>query len=614
MNKTIIININGIVFHIEEDAYETLRAYMIDIKRHFGRESREILEDIENRIAEMFDERIQTGKKEVINMDDVREVIERMGRVSDFERDGEDEDGFRSAESAEKQDVPHSFQRFGRKLMRDTDDQVLGGVCRGLAHYFGTDARWIRVLFAALVLFGGSGFMLYVVLWIAMPAAESRADKMAMRGKTPNLQNFKKSFEEEARSFSENFSGKNGPIRQSARLAGKVAVGFLALIGRFTGWILLLISILMMTGLFIWYAFNQLNFLGMENPIIFPPLEMLSNAQALIAATFGFLAMGIPFLALFLWLIRILFKTERMSNYMTVSILAAWLLSVVGVIYYCVDTSQDFREESTIRVQRDIDVQDVYRFSERDVRVLDGNERNSPEEKFNIRIFNVRIEGKNFRKQLRPNIWIHFESTDPLARPHVQYRYSAEGRTYDLAAERAGDRGHSGGKHAALSQPFPAENRPSGQKPARERHGFPSGRLEGRHPWRAPPQTPGHFLPEMPGKLRRPRTPKVHGMGNDENGACLLSPFGEWSIGGRALSWCARSLVTAGTGFSKTRKLERILPIPSLTPQNRYQQTHPAIFQTPHSGFCKSWNSRFFDQDYHDFHDFSGLWPRFSSW
>jgi len=441
MNKTIIININSIVFHIEEDAYETLRAYMIDIKRHFGRapESREILEDIENRIAEMFGERIQTGKKEVVNMADVREVIERMGRVSDFEREGEDADGFQATASAEAQDVPHAFRRFGRKLMRDTDDRVLGGVCRGLAHYFGTDVRWVRVVFLLLALFGGSGLLLYAMLWVVMPAAESRADKMAMRGKTPNLQNFKKSFEEEVRSLSENFSDTDGRIRRIARTAGRAAAGFLSLIGWFVGWILLIFSVLTMTGLFIWYAFNQLNFLGLENPIIFPPLEILSNGQALIAATFGFLGIGIPFLALFLGLIRILFKTQKMNNYMSISILAAWLVSVVGVIYYCVDTPQDFREKSTISVQREIEVREVYHFSERDVRVLDGNERDVSDAKFNIRVGNVRIDAKNFRKRLRSDIGISFESVDSLARPHIQYRYSAEGRTYNLAAQRAAD-------------------------------------------------------------------------------------------------------------------------------------------------------------------------------
>ena len=100
MNKTIIININGIVFHIEEEAYEVLRKYMIEIKRHFGKspENQEILEDIEMRIAEMFSERIEKGRKEVVTMEDVEQVINQMGRVSDFE-----ENSFESEEESAKE-------------------------------------------------------------------------------------------------------------------------------------------------------------------------------------------------------------------------------------------------------------------------------------------------------------------------------------------------------------------------------------------------------------------------------------------------------------------------------------------------------------------------------
>src|SRR5690606_36128017 len=198
MNKTIIININSIVFHIEEDAYDVLRSYMIDIKKHFGntRESKEILEDIENRIAEMFSERIHTGRKEVINLEDVQQVIEQMGRVSDFEENDEPigAEGFRQERRAGQ--APH-LEYVGKKLMRDPDDKILGGVCSGLGHYFGIEPVWLRVLLALFFLLGGSGVLVYIILWIVMPLAETRADKMAMRGENPNLQNFKKSFDEE---------------------------------------------------------------------------------------------------------------------------------------------------------------------------------------------------------------------------------------------------------------------------------------------------------------------------------------------------------------------------------------------------------------------------------
>src|SRR5690606_41584334 len=86
MNKTIIININGIIFHIEEDAYEVLQTYMTAVKKHFGysTDSNEIVGDIENRIAEMFSERIN-AQKAVIIMQDVNEVTAQMGNISDFE-------------------------------------------------------------------------------------------------------------------------------------------------------------------------------------------------------------------------------------------------------------------------------------------------------------------------------------------------------------------------------------------------------------------------------------------------------------------------------------------------------------------------------------------------
>src|ERR1700755_2538839 len=94
MNKTIIININGIVFHIEEDAYEVLKNYMTDVKRHFmnSADSLEITTDIENRIAEMFNELLANEHKQVVIEQDVRSVIEQMGTVEDFEHAEEDSD------------------------------------------------------------------------------------------------------------------------------------------------------------------------------------------------------------------------------------------------------------------------------------------------------------------------------------------------------------------------------------------------------------------------------------------------------------------------------------------------------------------------------------------
>ena len=178
MNKTIIININSIVFHIEEDAYEILRSYMIDIKKHFStnEDSAEILQDIENRIAEMFSERIHTGRKEVISTQDVEEIIAQMGKVSDFESVENDIDSNPSSTYTDE-----TFKgTYEKKLMRNPDDKVLGGVCSGLGYYFGMEAKWVRILFVLCFLFAGTGILLYVVLWAVMPLATKRADRMVL--------------------------------------------------------------------------------------------------------------------------------------------------------------------------------------------------------------------------------------------------------------------------------------------------------------------------------------------------------------------------------------------------------------------------------------------------
>src|SRR5580658_255355 len=133
MNKTIIININGIVFHIEEDAYEILKNYMTDVKRHFSNsaDSLEITTDIENRIAEMFSEILEKENKQVIVEQDVKLVIEQMGTVADFEsaeNDGQHEPGGYAYGNTER-----------RRLFRDPDDHLVGGVCSGIANYFDID-------------------------------------------------------------------------------------------------------------------------------------------------------------------------------------------------------------------------------------------------------------------------------------------------------------------------------------------------------------------------------------------------------------------------------------------------------------------------------------------
>src|ERR1700753_1690947 len=113
MNKTIIININGTVFHIEEDAYEVLKNYMTEVKRHFANaeDSFEITTDIENRIAEMFSEMLNENKQVIVTAD-VNMVIAQMGTVEDFETNDDGQKTHYDAKQVFTDD---------RKLFRDPD-------------------------------------------------------------------------------------------------------------------------------------------------------------------------------------------------------------------------------------------------------------------------------------------------------------------------------------------------------------------------------------------------------------------------------------------------------------------------------------------------------------
>jgi phage shock protein PspC (stress-responsive transcriptional regulator) len=190
MKKTIIINIGNSIIHIEEEAYDILSSYLLEIKQHFAKNADdfEIVTDIENRIAEMFAEILEQNNKQIVEMADVQQVIAQMGSVKDFQI---------ADEEANAQ--PNSFTNFlgDKKLYRDSDDAVVAGVCAGLGHYLNVEARWIRLIAFLSVFLGGSGVLAYLIFWIVVPKAITRSEKMQMKGEATNLFGYKKSFDEE---------------------------------------------------------------------------------------------------------------------------------------------------------------------------------------------------------------------------------------------------------------------------------------------------------------------------------------------------------------------------------------------------------------------------------
>ncbi len=196
MNDIKNINLGGYPFAIDLEAYFALEDYLDTIENHFSRSQgkSEIVSDIESRIAEIFKDRPKN--LEVVSMKDVHEAIAIMGTPEDF--------GATSYDSKDYDDIPESEWVFGRKLMRDPEDKIIGGVCSGAAAYFGIeDPIWVRLIMAALILGMGVGFGLYIVLWFVMPEATTASDRLAMRGEDINIENIGNEMEKGLESFTE---------------------------------------------------------------------------------------------------------------------------------------------------------------------------------------------------------------------------------------------------------------------------------------------------------------------------------------------------------------------------------------------------------------------------
>ena len=172
MKKVININFQGQVIAIEETAYEILNKYIVSLKKYFSREEGgdEIVNDIENRIAELFGNRLKLGIN-CITDEDVESIINNIGRPEDFDTEY-DESAKKESEAFENTANEYSFEDNSyesdnetKSLYRNSKDKILGGVCSGLAHYFKTDPVWLRLIF---LVFFGFLFWVYIILWIVL--------------------------------------------------------------------------------------------------------------------------------------------------------------------------------------------------------------------------------------------------------------------------------------------------------------------------------------------------------------------------------------------------------------------------------------------------------------
>lgn len=187
MKKVVNVGIGGTSFIIDEDAYHKLDQYLEKFRQrtNMGVLARDVMEDLEQRIAELFSEALKS-KQEVVNISLVSRVITQLGMPDgEYEEDtNQTINGGINMESEYKSAV--------KRLYRDSDNKTIGGVCSGLALYLNVDVVLVKIIFLVAFFMGGVGFWAYIIFWIVAPLAVTAVQKCEMRGLPVTAENIRR--------------------------------------------------------------------------------------------------------------------------------------------------------------------------------------------------------------------------------------------------------------------------------------------------------------------------------------------------------------------------------------------------------------------------------------
>ncbi len=344
MNKTININLGGIFFHIDEIAYKKLKLYLDAIRRSLSDDPQgrdEIINDIELRIGELLSERVK-DERQVVNENDIDEITKIMGKPEDYlvdEEMFEDEPKYRKKSTS-------------KKLYRDSEDKFLGGVSSGLAHYFGIDSLWVRLAWVIFVIAGfGVGIPIYILLWILIPEAESTAEKLQMKGEPVNISNIERKIREEFEGVTSRVKDgvndvtdkvKGSEFKEKAKSGlqevietlGKFFTAIFNIFGKFIGAILILVAATTLIALLIGgFSWGGIEILGIGDEYVhYPSIFIDSMLPSWLLILFGFFAVGIPFIILFMLGLKILSSNVKSFSTTTkLSFLGVWIISLLGL-------------------------------------------------------------------------------------------------------------------------------------------------------------------------------------------------------------------------------------------------------------------------------------------
>ncbi len=431
MNKTVTINLGGIVFHIDEDAYQKLSRYFDAIKRSLNNSSgqEEIIKDIEMRISELLSEKLLSDKH-VIGLKEIDEVIAVMGQPEDY-----------IIEDDSKAESNYQAYKKSKKLYRDKDKGMIGGVAAGLSHYLGIDVVWIRVILLLFFFGFGTGILAYIILWIATPEAITTSEKLEMTGEPVTISSIEKKVREEFDSVSEKFKNVDydkygNQIKTGAEKFGnslsEVISNIFKVFAKFLGVILIITGV---TVLF--FLFVGIFTLGTGAFIEFPWTEFANagNFTDYPIWVFGllmFLGVGIPFFFLTLLGFRLLSPSiKSIGSIAKYTLLALWILAIAALISIGIQQASEVAYEGktikkeTLNILPTDTLQIEFRYNENYTNDLDDTD--------NFRF--VQDASKN-EVIYSNNIHFEIEKTDEKA-PYIQIERRARGKSFNEAKKRA---------------------------------------------------------------------------------------------------------------------------------------------------------------------------------
>jgi len=434
MNKTVNINLGGMFFHIDEDAYLKLTRYFDAIKRSLNNSSGqdEIIKDIEMRVSELLTEK-QKSEKHVVGLKDIDEVIAVMGQPEDYRIE-------------EEENQNQSFNNYGprkhKKLYRDKEKGMIGGVATGLGHYFGIDSVWIKIVFLIFVFAGfGTGILAYFVLWVVTPEAVTTSEKLEMTGEPVTISNIEKKVREEIDSLSEKFKNadydkmgnqvKSGAERISSSFGDFVMTVF-KIFAKFLGVILIISGIgtlmLLLIGVFtlgtnVFIDFPWQNFIDAGNFTDYP------------IWSFGLLmlfAVGIPFFFLTLLGFKLLSPNlKSIGNITKYTLLAIWIISVAIAISIGIKQATEISYDNKIVEKKSIAISTkdtlYVKFRYNDYYAKDLNRHGD---------FQFVQDSAGNDLMYSTDVRLHVLRTDETS-PYLQIEKSARGNSFTNAKKRA---------------------------------------------------------------------------------------------------------------------------------------------------------------------------------